>query len=131
MEVCYKGELTIFPGRGKGRKGCPHNEQVQCSPCKRIVKALSHRAFAKRRYNARHAFLDWLKSVPCFDCHICWPSYVMEFDHRPGTVKVFCIGNWTTTARSLSSLQEEVQKCDLLCANCHRMRTWGERRVRQ
>ena len=66
--------------------------------------------------------LKYLKSKPCVDCGGRYPPPVMDFDHVRGK-KVKQVGlliNWG----DLKLLLDEVAKCDLLCANCHRLRTW-------
>lgn len=71
--------------------------------------------------------MDDLKSAPCVDCGKVYPPYVMHFDHVPGRgIKLFNIGAWTggRTVSTMESLLEEIAKCDLVCANCHAIRTW-------
>lgn len=79
------------------------------------------RVKARRRLLLRIS--DELKLAPCMDCGVQYPSYVMDFDHRPGVDKKFNISDF----RSVSSVKvflEEIDKCDLVCANCHRIRTF-------
>jgi len=67
---------------------------------------------------------DWVnkqKAKPCADCGIQYPYYVMDFDHIAGE-KAFNMGSVGT--RSMKSLKEEVLKCEVVCANCHRERTY-------
>lgn len=42
----------------------------------------------------------------------------LEWHHRDPTAKEFALNDGAT--RSLERMREEVAKCDLLCANCHR-----------
>lgn len=58
---------------------------------------------------------------PCMDCGGVFHPACMEFDHRPGEKKkgiVSALGN-----RAWSVIAAEIAKCDLVCANCHRLRT--------
>ena len=64
--------------------------------------------------------LDELKNKPCMDCGGCFPPECMDFDHVRGEKK-FYIGNRKLASWDL--LLEEIDKCDLICANCHRTRT--------
>lgn len=64
------------------------------------------------------------KNVPCADCGKSYPYYVMDFDHVRGT-KVLRIS--AMQDRKLEVLEEEIAKCDVVCANCHRERTYGIR----
>lgn len=59
------------------------------------------------------------KNVPCTDCGIKYPSYVMDFDHVRGE-KQFNIGSYPLTTIPLA---KEIEKCDVVCSNCHRERT--------
>lgn len=61
------------------------------------------------------------KDQPCADCGIQYPPCVMEFDHVRGT-KSFNIGG-NSSWLSHQKLLKEIEKCDVVCANCHAMRT--------
>lgn len=71
------------------------------------------------------AYVDGKKSVPCVDCGGNFPPYVMEFDHKRDksrNVSIMAGQGW-----SLSSIDEELSKCDVVCANCHKVRTYLRR----
>lgn len=55
-----------------------------------------------------------------------YPVFVMDFDHRDPARKRFNIAN-TFRTWAIAQVVAEIQKCDVVCANCHRMRTYGER----
>ena len=81
---------------------------------------------AKRHHKRNKArwmgqFILALKAAPCTDCGQSYPAPVMDFDHICGE-KLHGIGQmWTfSVARQLA----ELIKCDIVCANCHRLRTW-------
>ena len=61
----------------------------------------------------------------CADCGYKAHHAALDFDHRPGTSKVRDI----KSGQQLGwvALQEEVAKCDVVCANCHRIRTFVRR----
>lgn len=63
-----------------------------------------------------------LKNKPCLDCGGMFHPEAMEFDHRDGEIKSFSVA---TFARNVGDdlFYKEVAKCDLVCANCHRVRT--------
>lgn len=65
------------------------------------------------------------KSKPCMDCKIIYPPYVMDFDHRDGTKKEFNLSFGRFTG--LRRVTKEMAKCDIVCANCHRIRTHNRR----
>lgn len=64
-------------------------------------------------------FIRQAKDVPCTDCSVRYPYYVMQFDHLNG--KTFTIGMLSN--RSLSAVEAEIAKCEVVCANCHAERT--------
>jgi hypothetical protein len=66
---------------------------------------------------------DYKNSHPCADCGTQYPYYVMDFDHREANTKVSSIARLVGDNRSKKKLLEELEKCDLICANCHRIRT--------
>lgn len=65
-----------------------------------------------------------LKSRPCTDCGGVFHWYVMDFDHVRGE-KLGGVSALLQNGKSLSKLMAEIAKCDLVCSNCHRLRTWN------
>lgn len=51
----------------------------------------------------------------------------LDFHHRDRTTKDLTLSQMCARAASDRRIQEEIQKCDLLCANCHRKLHWGDR----
>ena len=83
-------------------------------------------AVSQRRYNQKKQnFIDALKDVPCADCSIKYPPYVMDFDHLPQYSKEFTISR--STHITMEALLLEVAKCEIVCANCHRIRTYNRK----
>ncbi len=76
----------------------------------------------QNRRATRLTLLARLKNRPCSDCQGWFEPCQMDFDHRPGVVKVADIA-WLKYRVSITTLLKEVDKCDLVCANCHRLRT--------
>lgn len=58
----------------------------------------------------------------CMDCGENDPI-VLEFDHRNRSEKEFTIGSMTQSGLGLSKILPEIDKCDVVCANCHKRRT--------
>lgn len=65
--------------------------------------------------------LNLLKSAPCLDCKECFHPVCMDFDHRDPSAKVRDISRMMGSP--WEKVLSEVAKCDLICANCHRIRT--------
>lgn len=92
----------------------------------RRMPAAKRAAKALRRGNRRKeiaASVAAAKSSPCLDCGVSYPACVMDFDHRPGEEKKFNVSTQVRSGASLSLIMAEIAKCDLVCSNCHRLRT--------
>jgi len=77
--------------------------------------------YVQRRGRCR-AFHRAAKSRPCIDCGHSFPPECMDFDHVRGE-KIMPVSRLSKDWRSLKLLLEEIEKCDVVCANCHRIRT--------
>lgn len=62
----------------------------------------------------------------CVDCGYAGHPSALDFDHRDGEKKSFTIGS--SMSRSRAALEAEIAKCDVRCANCHRIKTVTRRR---
>lgn len=60
------------------------------------------------------------KNVPCTDCGLRYPYYVMQFDHLGD--KIANINSMVAEGRK-KALLIEIAKCEVVCANCHAERT--------
>lgn len=79
-----------------------------------------------RRYNKICSdYLEQLRHAPCTDCKKMYSPWVMQFDHRDPMTKTRNISE----SNSIKSLNEELKKCDLVCANCHAERTYKQREL--
>ena len=78
-----------------------------------------------RRQRAARDWLRDLRRVPCMDCEKPFEPHVMDFDHRDCSTKRFNVAG-RRFLRSRATLLEEVAKCDIVCANCHRIRTFAD-----
>ncbi len=81
----------------------------------------------KKSYIKIRQLIAALKDVPCADCGQRFPSECMDFDHVRGK-KLFDVASAPSRQLSEKRLLAEVQKCEIVCANCHRIRT-AKRRV--
>lgn len=60
---------------------------------------------------------------PCSDCGEYFPYYVMEFDHKEDN----SCNKSVISCRGWPSLLGEISKCDIVCSNCHKIRTHKRR----
>jgi hypothetical protein len=115
-------------------------ERIRQAYCKRCKSAYNRRWYAKNqesqkaavsrtkpsRIAALRALMVELKSAPCRDCGTCFPPEVMDFDHVTGK-KHRNISEMVCRGIAVETLMEEVAKCELVCSNCHRLRTLRRR----
>lgn len=111
------------------------------NPCKDCMnsrrrawfKANPDRRNAKAREDRRRR-REWLDSLkadkPCLDCGGEFPPYVMDFDHRDPATKLHNVARMLDRNRPETEILAEIAKCDLVCANCHRIRTHGPQECR-
>ena len=84
---------------------------------------------AKKEAKDRHArkkleLMRSHKEVPCADCGGVFPPYVMDFDHVTGEKEL----NVSRALRvSVARMLAEIAKCEVVCSNCHRIRTYERR----
>lgn len=66
---------------------------------------------------------EYLQTRRCVDCSVS-DIRVLEFDHLPGFEKVKDVARMVTgSTYSWERILEEINKCEVVCANCHRIRT--------
>lgn len=70
--------------------------------------------------------IQMAKTAACEDCGGKFHSEAMDFDHVRGE-KLFNISTGACSAMALIVLLAEMAKCEIVCANCHRVRTWRRR----
>jgi hypothetical protein len=76
------------------------------------------------RKAAREYVWNYLLAHPCTECRERDPR-VLEFHHREG--KERAVSEMVADGYPISKIQAEIDKCDVLCANCHRKKTMDER----
>ena len=130
-------------GRPKTRESTPQVERQReyardyywkkkaNEPLKGRAPAMSkeeQRARANAARRERHAEISvslarYKLDRQCADCDRHFDkAYHLDFDHRPGETKLFNISKFGS--RNSVSIWREVAKCDVVCALCHRTRTY-------
>lgn len=75
-----------------------------------------------RRAIVRAKLYDYLLLNPCKDCGESDPV-VLQFDHRDPTLKKGNVSEMVQQAHTWCQIRAEIDKCDVVCANCHTKRT--------
>jgi hypothetical protein len=100
-----------------------------CKPCHNSYTRKhyqNNKQYYKDKARAREAqsralVSEYKTSTPCADCGLSYPAVCMDFDHLSDD-KLFNIASRAKSGFS-KSVVAEMQKCELVCANCHRLRT--------
>jgi predicted metal-dependent HD superfamily phosphohydrolase len=94
---------------------------------KQKAYAKEHYQKNKDKYLARaaamRAWADDLKhDIPCNECGKIFHPVVMDWHHRDPETKVAAVA-WLVRNAGRQAVLDEIAKCDLVCANCHRLLT--------
>lgn len=73
-----------------------------------------------RRQENSDRMRELKESTPCADCGRTYPAVCMDFDHVSGTKKLKVSG---LLNHSWDVILAEIAKCEIVCSNCHRIRT--------
>lgn len=120
MKKCSKcrkeKELSEFYKRGDSDKYRSH-----CKVCEKTKP----KSEATKRWRARaKKTLIEEYGGKCMDCGFIGPSVCYDFDHRDPSEKSYALSQYKG---GIDGLRIEAEKCDLVCANCHRIRTHMQR----
>lgn len=65
----------------------------------------------------------------CVDCGYRDHPEALDFDHLPGFTKLYRVATMSGGSTK-AKIDAEIAKCEVVCANCHRIRT-ARRRIKQ
>lgn len=122
---CKRRRLIKFFSKNRAMKDGLHH---YCRDCKSICNKKYYRKDPKRwsrhtnsrRQQNRQSIAIIKEQSPCTDCQQYFPACVMDFDHIT-THKTLNISKMVHY--SWKKILEEMNRCELVCANCHRLRT--------
>lgn len=82
----------------------------------------------KKKIKKRKAFIDSIKlKAGCIDCGYAVHPEALQFDHLPGRIKEFEISR--SHLKPLRQVLKEIDKCEIVCACCHAIRTHARRNL--
>lgn len=89
---------------------------------KNKLKHIGYQTAIKKRIT--QFVLNTKKNSSCIDCGFLGKKYpfVLDFDHISG-VKSFNVSEFKYRTNSFEKVVKEIQKCEIVCSNCHRIRT--------
>jgi hypothetical protein len=94
--------------------------------CKECHRSESKHYNAKQR-ESKKLLINNYKNKSCSDCKQWFPLECMDLDHVRG--KKFITLARAAYLTPLATIKEELEKCDVVCSNCHRIRTMNRRQL--
>jgi hypothetical protein len=114
---------------------CKLPSKCWCSSCRKSYDAKRFQSIKSERYAQvkarRHELVAWVRSLKegaCVDCAGKFHPAAMQFDHISDN-KVTSVADLVKSGYSRQVIQQEIDKCELVCANCHAVRTHTRRVV--
>lgn len=80
----------------------------------------------KRQVDIHDWYRRYKSTLHCADCGMNHPA-CLQFHHRDREDKSFALGAVAARATSIKALMKEIEKCEVLCVNCHAKRHWREK----
>ena len=103
---CSKGTIAYHLGTGQKEKTRNRQRETR-SEIKKYIQ-------------------EYKQNKICADCKENYPYWIMEFDHLSD--KKFNISAWKTFTQNIEIIKIEIEKCEVVCSNCHRNRTYQRER---
>lgn len=91
---------------------------------KRPDRRLKHKLYLRNRKRQLKLQLIALLGGHCADCGLAVHPAAFHFDHQDRTQKLDNLGHMM--GYSWERIMAEAEKCELVCANCHAVRTWPD-----
>ena len=88
---------------------------------------VKRREYEHSKRQAIRREIDKAKNKPCVDCGNQYHPSAMQFDHITGE-KNFDISKAVRGFKAVASVITEIDKCEIVCANCHSVRTWKRKK---
>lgn len=123
----HKDEIIRLRSEGK-----TYSEIVKELGCSKGTIAYHLSESVKVNYNTRRRsyrrvidkhIREYKESFGCIDCGEKYPYYMLDLDHISDDKK-FNISNYRRYTQDIDIIKEEISKCEVVCANCHRIRTY-------
>lgn len=91
-----------------------------------MCRACSRKDSSERRHIVNKLVHDSKLGKHCEVCGGDYPPVVLDYHHRDPSKKKFGIGDGAGRSTPITAILEEIDKCMLVCANCHRLLHYKE-----
>ena len=135
LKKCYKCKKLLQTKKFNKNKTKKDKLQPSCKICQRKVAGTYYRKNKKRcikiiginkRKRALGNYIEIITkhlNVPCADCKKVYHPSSMVFDHKIGSLKKEGVNFLVKSGYSKKAIQEEIDKCEVRCQNCHHLKT--------
>lgn len=128
MKECLRCSKALVISEFGWRNKQHTKRRAYCNECMRLYrreyyhanKELCKEKKKKKQIETRQHVRNYLKEHKCVDCEEDDPI-VLEFDHLRD--KKYNISDLVRLGKSIRVVEEEIAKCEVRCANCHRRKT--------
>lgn len=124
LKTCTSCLQELPESKFKFRSESGRQRGTRHSMCNRCLYVKYTRPIVDRKMSDIHKYQ---LEKGCADCGYNAHPAALEFDHLPGTKKLFNIGEQIGN-KSVESLWSEIAKCEVVCSNCHGIRTFERRK---
>lgn len=126
-KTCTKCDRTLLLSDYHKNRSTKDGVQTYCKQCNIALRIDYYKRNSDkekdydrdRKLQISKRLWEFLENNPCVDCGESDPR-VLEFDHVKGKKK-FNLGGCRSYA--WKTVQKEITKCQVRCANCHRRKT--------
>lgn len=99
------------------------------TPKKIFYRHVCNGCYGKQKSEQRNKIRDWYnsykKKLKCSRCG--FDDYrALQFHHKNPSEKSYTIGTVLSRGKAIETLKKEIEKCEILCANCHSIEHFPE-----
>lgn len=126
-----RADFAGFVARNNTPEGIAKRKELR-EALERKVQAKKRSSYEtsnrKQQTEIKRNLIIEAKDKPCTHCKVKYPIYVMDLHHAHPGNKEFSFGWINLKDYTLEKIEEELVKCIPLCANCHRIVTYGPKK---
>jgi len=122
--------ITDFPFKNKA-KDIRHGA---CTECWKEIRKTSYDKNkkttllrnTKNKKKTRNWYIEYKSTLKCSNCNENHPA-CLEFHHVDPNTKEYDVSIMLRSTVSVEKLKKEIDKCVILCSNCHKKHHYSER----
>ena len=132
MKKCTKCKIEKNLDEFAWRMKKLNKKASECKQCHKKIrkqyyinnKEKENNRVKQRRKKIKHWFKEYKLGLKCNRCNQGNPACLV-FHHKDKKEKEISVGVAVAYAWSISRIKKEIEKCEVLCANCHMIEHFG------